>query len=198
MTLSRRTSSRALALIGAVLVTACSGDAPEQPQTEPTAEGDASAATSPAPARISAYTSLADCPVLESNPDEAGYYLSECAGLGGYKLRISESDLRQSVEVIAPSGVGQGLNLAAVTGGGFSNLGKNAEWRGASASGALVPDALILRHEVVTDPDGMNTVSYLVVVRLTGTPCVIARVEPGPQQNAGARTAADAKGPCLS
>ncbi len=97
--------------------------------------------------------------MLESNPDEAGYFLSECKGEGGYKLRVIESDLRQTIEVIAPDGKETGLNLSSVTGGGFSHLGKNVEWRGAVKDGVFAPDALIVRHEVVTNPEGTESES---------------------------------------
>ena len=177
------------------LLTACSKE--KQPEEAPSASPEPTEAPSAAPGRIFTYTSLEDCPVLESNPDEAGYYLSECKGEGGYKLQVIESDLRQTIEVIAPDGKETGLNLSSVTGGGFSHLGKNVEWRGAVKDGSFAPDALILRHDVVTNPEGTKTESWLVAVKLTGTPCPIARIAPGPEQNQQARDAADARGACL-
>ena len=190
--------TRTSILFAAVLLSACSSGEKEE-QAEPSATPEATAAPTPAPTvgRIFSYTSLEKCPVLESNPEEAGYYLSECKGEGGYKVRVIESDLRQTVEIISPAGAKTGLELSSVTGGGFSHLGKNAEWRGPLKDGVFAPDALVLRHEVVTDPEGKNTVSYLVAVKLDGTPCVTARIAPGPEQNAEARAAADAKGACL-
>lgn len=186
--------TRALPLLAAAALAACSSgeDEPAAPAPSATASGEAPAA------RGFRYTRLDACRMLESNPEEAGYYLSECPGEGGYKLRVSESDLRQSVTVIAPGGTGTDLDLARHTGGGFSSLGETAEWRGTGEDAAFAPDALILRHEVVTNPEGTATTSYLVIVRLTPTPCVTARLEPGPEQNVRARNLADAGAPCLS
>lgn len=182
-------------LLAAALLAACSSgeknDATPTPSVTPTPEPSA------ANGRIFTYTSLEGCKELESNPEEAGYYLSECKGEGGYKLQVTESDLRQSITLIAPGGAETSLDLASITGGGFSNLGKNIEWRGALKDGVFAPDALILRHEVVTDPEGKHTVSYLVAIKLAPTPCAIGKVEPGPEQNEQARALADAGGACL-
>ena len=182
-------------LLTAALLIACSSG---EEEAEPTATPEATEAPTAAPGRIFTYTGLEDCPVLESNPDEAGYFLSECKGEGGYKLRVIESDLRQTIEVVAPDGKKSDLNLSAVTGGGFSHLGKNVEWRGEVKDGAFAPDALIVRHEVVTNPEGTETESWLVAVKLAGAPCPIARIAPGPEQNQHARDAADAGGACLA
>ena len=65
------------------------------------------------------YTSIdpARCRLIERNIEEGGYSRHACDGLGGYKLEISESDLRQDVVVIAPDGrqylaVGTRVDLA--------------------------------------------------------------------------------------
>ena len=179
--------------LACLLLAACSRGEEEQAQPFPSPETPAAlAGPSAGPERVSAYTSLDDCPVLRSNPDEGGFYESECPGEAGYKLRVTESDLRQTVAVVAPDGASHGLHLASVSGGGFSELGDTVEWRGSRQGGVFVPDALVLRHEVVTDPEGEREVSYLVAVRLAGTPCAIARIAPGPGQNEKARAAADA------
>lgn len=196
----RVAAGQATALLATALLAGCSPPENEQavPSAVPSAKPEPSPSASETPGRMTAYTSLEGCPILEQNPDEAGYYLSECPGAGGYKVRVIEFDLRQTVEVVPPDGVAHGLELAAVTGGGFSTLGKTAEWRGPRTTGAFAPDALILRHEVVTDPEGKITVSYLVVVSVAGEPCVTARIAPGSGQNAKARAAADAGGACLA
>jgi hypothetical protein len=181
------------ALIALTLLAACSQEQPAEDAPAATATPEPTVA-----AREFKFTTLDDCPVLKSNPDEAGYFESECKGEGGYKLRVIESDLRQTVSVIAPDGTSTGLDLSAVSGGGFSELGDTVEWRGVTEGGSFTPDALILRHEVVTDPEGENEISYLVAVKLAGTPCAIAKIEPGVGQNGRAREAADAGGECLA
>lgn len=189
-------------LLAAVLLVACSSGE-EQASETPTSTQAASealpqtAATPDASGRAFRYTRIEDCPLLESNPEEGGYFRYECPGEGGYKVQVIESDLRQTAEVIAPNGQGTALELSSVTGGGFSTLGKTLEWRGVEREGAFTPDALILRHEVVTDPEGQDTTSYLVAVKLAAKPCITARIAPGPEQNAKAREAADAGGACL-
>lgn len=194
---------RNLASISALaLLAACSSGEEEARETSvPTQTASEAlpqtAATPDASGRAFRYTRIEDCPLLESNPEEGGYFRYECPGEGRYKVQVIESDLRQTAEVIAPNGQGTALELSSVTGGGFSTLGKTLEWRGVEKDGTFVPDALILRHEVVTDPNGQKTVSYLVAVKLAAKPCVTARIAPGPEQNAKARDAADAGGACL-
>ena len=194
---------RSLASLTALaLLAACSSGEEEASETQAPTQAASEAlpdttATADVSSRAYRYTRIEDCPLLESNPEEAGYFRYECPGAGGYKVQVIESDLRQTAEVIAPDGQGTALELSSVTGGGFSTLGKTLEWRGVERDGAFVPDALILRHDVVTDPEGQDTTSYLVAVKLAAKPCVTARIAPGPEQNAKAREAADAAGACL-
>lgn len=86
---------------------------------------------------------------------------------------------------------------ALVANGAFNALGKTIEWRGDDASR---PDALVVRMNVANGSEpGRPDISRIAVVRLTGTPCVIAVVQPGPQQNEKARAIADAGNQeCLS
>jgi len=192
-------------LVALLLAGACDAKAPAP-------EGGATAATqlSPRPAakakdRVAGrqparvdpgrYTSIdpASCRLIEQNIEEGGYSRHACGGLGGYKLEISESDLRQDVVVIAPDGRRSELGMSSIVAkGAFNSLGKTAEWRGAAAS----PTALIVRLNVArgaepTRPD----ISNLVVARLATPPCIVAVVPPGPEQNAVARRIADGRPP---
>ena len=93
------------------------------------------------------YTSLrpADCRMIEQNAEEAGYSRHRCPGLAGYALETSESDLRQSLVVIAPGGKETELDLSGqVARGAFNALGPAAEWRGKDAR---APGALIVRRQ---------------------------------------------------
>jgi hypothetical protein len=189
------TRIRPAPLFAAALLAACSQEQPADETPSPTATPAALAAVA---GREFKYTSLKDCPLLKANPDEAGYFESECPGEGGYKLRVIESDLRQAVTVISPGGTSAALDLSALTGGGFSKLGDTVEWRGMARRGGFTPDALILRHAVATDPEGGPDISWLVAVKLASTPCAVATIKPGPAQNENARSAADAGGDCLS
>lgn len=137
------------------------------------------------------YTSVdpAVCRLIEQNVEDGGWSRHACRGVGGYKLEISESDLRQDVVVIAPGGARSELDLSSVVAkGAFNRLGKTAEWRGPAAR----PTALIVRLNVArgaepTQPD----ISNLVVARLAPLACVVAVVPPGPDQNTAARRVAD-------
>lgn len=187
-----------LAPVAAFALLAACSSGEEDPADQPAATEQPTPQAPPADhGRAFRYTSVADCKVLESNPEEAGYFRYECPGEGGYKVQVIESDLRQTAQIIAPGGGATALELSAVTGGGFSTLGRNVEWRGVEKDGTFTPDALILRHDVVTDPEGQDTTSYLVAVKLAARPCITARIAPGPEQNAKAREAADAGGACL-
>lgn len=158
-----------------------------------------------APQRTSQYTRTDKCRTVERNEEEGGWSVQACPGLAGYRLRVTEGDLRQNVVVELPrsggrSGGERSLALAEATGsGGFSSIGASVEWRGTGTGRAFHPDALILRYIVVEDAERPERpTSYLVTVSLAHRrPCVTAKVPPGPAQNQRARAIADAPGRCL-
>lgn len=147
----------------------------------------------------SVYTTLDDrkCKTLESNPNEGGSYLGECPGTGGYKLRVAEGDLRQTVSVVAPNKKVFPLELWTFF-SGFSAVQQNAEWRVKGKT----PIAVIVRFNVSENPeDSSKTSSYLIVSKITkGETCVVETFKPGKAQNILARQAADsaASKPCKS
>lgn len=144
------------------------------------------------------YTSLANCTLLRSAPEEGGFFEHECPGEGGYRLRHVEADLRENIVVLSPDGTEHGLGLPALANGAFSSTGDTVEWRGEAKSETFVPRALIVRQSAMEDPNpAVPEVSYLVVAKLGKEPCVVARIAPGPDQNERARAAADAGGECL-
>ena len=134
----------------------------------------------------SLYTDLAEkkCRTIESSSDEGGSYRGICPGVAGYKLEVTEGDLRQSLTVIAPNKRKHELSLSNVS-GAFSNLGPRAEWR----MNGKTPTALIFRFNANEDPDDPSKVtSYLVVAKLTNSRiCVTDAVAPGRFQNTEAR-----------
>lgn len=147
--------------------------------------------------RVSRYTSLSDCRVVRSAPDEAGFSESSCPGLGDYRLKLVEADGRQNLMLVS-GGREHNLRLSSVSSGGFSELGKRIEWRGHGQDGSFHPDALILRYDVVENFDQpTRPTSYLLPVSLERTPCLSAKIRPGPGQNDRARAAADGRGKCL-
>ena len=134
----------------------------------------------------SLYTDLAEskCRTLESTSDEGGSYRGICRGLAGYKLEVTEGDLRQSLNVIAPNKKKFELDLQNVS-GAFSSLGPRAEWR----LNGKVPTALIFRFNANENPqDPTKITSYLVVAKITKNEiCVTDAVAPGRLQNTEAR-----------
>lgn len=192
---------RFASVVAVALLAACSQD--EAPPTEEAA-ADASRATDriaepPEEQAVFRYTSLADCALIRSAPEEAGFFEHECPGEGGYRLRKTESDLRENIVILAPGGGGEhSLGLPALANGAFSSVGDTVEWRGETDGDSFAPRSLIVRQSVMEDPDpAVPEVSYLVVAKLGAEPCVVARIAPGPDQNGKARTAADNGGSCL-
>ena len=143
-------------------------------------------------ARAAVFTELdsAKCRVVEENKEEGPYWLRRCPGHAGWKLDWSESDLRQGLSLISPGRRETELRLSdLVANGAFNSLGKTVEWRGPSGAG---PDAMIVRTNVANgaEPERPD-ISRLAVVRLIETPCLVAVVDPGPDQNEKARSIAD-------
>ena len=145
----------------------------------------------------SVYTTLDDrkCKTLEFNENEGGSYLGECPGTGGYKLRVAEGDLRQTVSVVAPNKKIYPLDFGTFF-SGFSATQQNAEWRVKGKT----PIAVIVRFNVSENvEDSSKTTSYLIVSKITKTgACVVDMFKPGKSQNVLARQSADsaAEKPC--
>lgn len=145
----------------------------------------------------SVYTDLTvdKCKTLESNPDEGGSYLGECAGVAGYKLQVVEGDLRQSINVIDPNGRKTELSFWIVS-GGFSSVGEQAEWR----MKGKTPVAFIVRFNVNENRrSAAKNTSYLIVVKIAGNGiCITDALRPTRSHNLEARRAADrsATRPC--
>ena len=143
----------------------------------------------------SVYTSTktSACRTISSNPDEAGSYEGECAGVGGYKVRVLEGDLRQSLDIISPTKKKSELKLWERF-PSFSAVGEKLEWR----TKAGVPYALIFRY-YVADPSGGKGSQYLFVTKLgKSSSCIVDVVDPMAKQNEKAREIADSSAgkPC--
>jgi hypothetical protein len=155
----------------------------------------------PGPAKHeSVYTELSEarCRIVEENREEGPYWLRRCPGHAGWQLDWSDSDLRQGLTLISPQGRETELNLSdLVAKGAFNALGKTVEWRGKESS---EPKALIVRMSVANGVEPrLPDISRLAVVRLTGTPCLVAVIEPGARQNDCAREVADGEmGTCVA
>jgi hypothetical protein len=139
----------------------------------------------------SVYTSIKTgaCRTIESTAEEGGFYRGLCPGVGGYKVELTEGDIRQTINVVTPAKKNFHLKFTEYY-GAFSTVGEKLEWR--VKSGA--PIALIARYNVA-DPTGeKNTdTSYLMVSKVgKAMSCVVDIVPPGPSQNAEARRLADA------
>ena len=138
----------------------------------------------------SVYTSTTTkaCRTIHSNPNEAGSYEGECPGVGGYRVRLLEGDIRQTLNIISPSKKKSELNFWGFY-GGFSTVGEKIEWR---IKGG-VPVALIARFNVANNEDSSKNTSYLMVSKIGKIKsCVTDVVLPGKDQNEKARELADA------
>ncbi len=151
----------------------------------------------------SVYTNLdiKSCKTLESSVDEGGWYLGECRGIGGYRLQITEGDIRQSINVIAPNKKKFELDFYRNVSAAFSSVGAKAEWRVVRSKGKTVtPMALIVRYYVSENPDDSSILtSYLVVSKITKNEiCITNVVKSSANANTKARKLADASAiePC--
>jgi hypothetical protein len=195
-------------IVALALLAACDGGAPAAERSATVKLGTARPAST-VPDRsaqaASRYTSIdpARCRLIERNIEEGGWSRHACGGVAGYRLEISDSDLRQDIVLIAPNGRRSELDLSTIVAkGAFNSLGKTAEWRGTGAK----PVALIVRLNVAQGPEPTRPdmkpppdISNLVVARLAPSACVVAVVPPGPGQNDRARRIADGKLPaCLA
>jgi hypothetical protein len=144
----------------------------------------------------SVYTSskMSECRTISSNPKEAGSYEGECPGVGGYKVRLLEGDLRQSINILTPARKKYELNLWSFY-SGFSSIGDKIEWRTKKG----IPFAIITRFNVADNEDSTKTTSYLLVAKIgKNASCVTDVVLPKANQNEEARRLADASAgkPC--
>jgi hypothetical protein len=145
----------------------------------------------------SVYTSTKTgaCRTISSDSGGAGSYEGECTGVGGYKVRLLEGDIRQTINIITPGKKKFELNFWGFY-GGFSSIGEKIEWR--TKGGA--PVALIARFNVADAEDSSKSTSYLMVSKIGKTSsCVTDVVEPQANQNEKARELADAASgkPCM-
>lgn len=150
----------------------------------------------------SVYTNMNEksCRTLESSAEGSGSYRGECPGIGGYKLQITEGDLRQSIDVVTPQKKRFELDLTGNVSTAFSSVGAKAEWRTMRRGRTIVPMALIVRYNASENQeDAAKETSYLVVVKITKTEiCVTDVLKPGAGANIKARQFADesAAKPC--
>jgi hypothetical protein len=161
------------------------------------------AVTAAAQSNRSVYTPLGEkqCRVIKTVKAENDDYSARCPGTAGYKLILSEGDLRQNISVITPQGEEHSLELWTIVSSGFSTVGPKVEWRVKTQNGKPTPVALIIRFNASEDPESRNKLtSYLAVAKITTTEiCVTDKISPGPKANEDARRAADSAmtKPCL-
>jgi len=152
----------------------------------------------------SVYTSLETkaCKTLSQTDEEAGSYEGECPGIGGYKLRLIEGDIRQSINVITPGKKKYELDLFIKVSGGFSSVGAKAEWRVTRKGKTVTPTALIVRFNASENSEDSSIItSYLVVTKITKNEiCITDIVKPNAKANEQARKLADSSAtkPCIT
>jgi hypothetical protein len=138
----------------------------------------------------SRYTGLSEkvCRELKVSDEDGASYEGECPGVGGYKLRLLEGDLRQSIDVVTPAKKTYQLAFWNIS-SAFSYVGDKAEWRMKGRN----PIALIVRFNASEDPeDPEKKTSYLIIAKITKQEvCVTDVLKPSPSQNEQARRTAD-------
>ncbi|MDH3493091.1 MAG: hypothetical protein OEM82_06035 [Acidobacteriota bacterium] len=154
------------------------------------------------PAVKSIYSDLAEDTCIEDEISETeGWSVRSCKGVEGYRLLVSEGDLRQSADVVTPDGKRFKLEFPAVVSSAFSTVGDKAEWRVTSDKGKNRPVALIIRYNVNDDPNDTEKItSYLTVSKISeDAACVTDVVKPVKNANLAARNLADSASerPCL-
>lgn len=147
----------------------------------------------------SKYSALAGKSCTSHIDDAAtGASTTECPGIQGFRLLVSEDDDRSSVSIVTPDRRVFPLNYWDVVTRGFSSLAGKAEWRVANVGGKSVPVALIVRVNTVdqSDPEHPKQVPVLAVARITpDTACVTHRLDALPRNaSEQARKAADTVG----
>ena len=132
-------------------------------------------------------TTEKDCKPTKESSDDG--YIGLCKGVGGYKLKLMEGDLRQTINVIAPNKKETELNLWSNVSPAFSSVGEKIEWRMKGA----VPMAFIVRFNASENSeDSSKITSYLVVVKLSkSSSCITDIVKPSKTQNQEAQQLAD-------
>lgn len=150
----------------------------------------------------SIYTNLSakNCKTLEQSDEGTGWYRGECPGIGGYKLQVTEGDIRQSIDVVAPGKKKYELNFTGNVSSAFSSVGEKAEWRVIRKGKVFKPTAFIVRFNASENgEDATVLTSYLVVSKITKTRiCITDVVKSGANANAEARRLADSSAdkPC--
>lgn len=141
-------------------------------------------------------TKTGACKTIKSTAEGTGSYIGECPGVGGFKLRLIEGDIRQTIDIVTPGKKKFELNFWNFY-SSFSSIGEKVEWRTKGG----VPVALIARYNVA-DPEGVKpSTSYLMISKIgKASSCVTDVVPPGSKQNEEARMLADAATdkPCKS
>ena len=86
----------------------------------------------------SVYTSTRTgaCRTIHSNPNEGGSFEVECLGVGGYKVRLLEGDIRQTLNIITPAKKKFELDFWGFY-GGFSSIGDNKPGNEGNGNAAL-------------------------------------------------------------
>jgi hypothetical protein len=148
-----------------------------------------------APKMASVYVKVdeAHCTKVAGNENEDWATLRCGKPVGGWTVFLEYGDARESIALKRGKKATVNLNFYAYH-GGFSSVGPVLEFRTRGG----VPISSVVRMKYSIDPDDSSiTASSLMVAKLSPTPCVVADIEPGPNQSALARSAAD-QAPSLS
>lgn len=140
------------------------------------------------------------CTVL-SQDRETGAATRRCRGAAGYALLVHDEDGRTSIDILPPARRGMPLNFWDVVSGGYTTVGRKAEWHFARRNGKLVPVGLVVRVNTVEETAGDVKRGALTTVTRIGAQeaCVVFKVDAaGRHAGRKARAAAqDTRARCL-
>lgn len=156
------------------------------------------------PDNSSVVTSLADktCINMPIEEEIEGSALA-CPGINGYKLNLYDENMRQTINVISPTGQEYPLKLWHVITRHFSSIDKTVEWRVTRLNDSSQPVAVIIRMNAQIQKDinvPPEKKSWLAVVKLGQKEiCVTAKIPVSSVAINKARTEADnsKSKPCL-
>lgn len=111
---------------------------------------------------------------------ETGAATRECRGVHGYTLMVHDEDGRTSVDIVPRGGRALPLNFWDVVSGGYSTVGRKAQWHLVRRNGKMVPVGLVVMvnaNEAVA-PDRYQRKTLAAVTRIgDGSACVVYRID---------------------
>ncbi len=141
----------------------------------------------------SAFTDIeaGKCKTGESNKKE-GWSIRLCEGFAGYRFEVYQDEIRQSMNVISPTGEKSELDFQTLVAGGHSTFAQSVEWRYKKIDGKPVPMSFMVQFNSNDPKADMKSTPLWVVVKVSPAgSCITDVVANSPTQVEEARAFAD-------